>query len=135
MTIADDQPRRLSRYRLERGTKISLGGLPTEEELANQPHKGEAADRFTLYRPDQIADLTRDVRLVVTFGDVIKVRDQMEQIIEAARKVIEVTRNHDIGSVRQRIEARQEAASLGRVLTRFNNRTPYGEKPKKRRAY
>ena len=40
-----------------------------------------------------------------------------------------------IAWIRQRIEARSEAASVGRALTRFNGRTPYGDwKPKPRKA-
>ena len=56
-------------------------------------------------------------------------------IIAGMRAIIEKTRQHDIGSIRQRIEARSEAASVGRALTRFNGRTPYGDwKPKPRKA-
>jgi hypothetical protein len=114
---------------------LSLDNLPTAEELASQPHRGDDADRYSLYTPGQIDAETKDVRLTITFGDVIKVRDQAEMIIAGMRAIIEKTRQHDIGSIRQRIEARAEAASLGRALTRFNGRTPYGEwKPKPRKS-
>jgi len=113
---------------------LSLTGLPTAEELAASPHRGDDADRFSLYTPDQIEAETKDVRLTITFGDVIKVRDQAEMIIAGMRAIIEKTRQHDIGSIRQRVEARAEAASVGRALTRFNGRTPYGDwKPKPRK--
>lgn len=113
---------------------LDLTGLPGAEELASQPHRGDDADRLSLYTPAQVEAETKDVRLTITFGDVIKVRDQAEMIIAGMRAIIEKTRNHDIGSIRQRVEARAEAASVGRALTRFNGRTPYGDwKPRPRK--
>lgn len=116
----------------------SLEGLPTAEDLASAPHKGDDADRFSLYTPEQVEAETKDVKLCITFGQsandpaaVIKIRDQAEMIIAGMRAIIEKTRQHDIGSIRQRIESRAEAASLGRALSRFNGRTPHGDwKPK-----
>jgi hypothetical protein len=120
---------------------VSITGLPTAEDLDANPHKGDDADRYSLYTPQQIESETKDVKLCLTFGEgpadpaaVIKIRDQAEMVIAGMRAIIEKTRQHDIGSIRQRIEARAEAASVGRALTRFNGRTPYGEwKPKKGR--
>lgn len=110
---------------------ISITDLPSPEEVAQQPHKGDDADRFTLYTPEQIEDETRNVRLDLSFGNVMKIRDQAEMIMAALRLVIEKTRDHDIGSIRQRIEARREADSLRRVLARFNGKTPHGDYKKK----
>lgn len=135
---AHAMPRR-SPYRPVQGRRrehrpLSIDNLPTAEDLASSPHRGDDADRFSLYTPAQIEAETKDVRLTITFGDVIKVRDQAEMIIAGMRAIIEKTRNHDIGSIRQRIEARAEAASVGRALTRFNGGTPYGDwKPKPRK--
>lgn len=132
--MARTGPYRPARHRRREHRPISLEGLPTAEELASVPHKGDDADRFSLYTPSQIEAETRDVRLNITFDDVIKVRDQAEMIIAGMRAIIEKTRQHDIGSIRQRIEARAEAASVGRALTRFNGGTPYGEwRPKPRK--
>jgi hypothetical protein len=111
---------------------VNLAGLPTPEELAQQPHKGDAADRFSLYTPEQIAQETRDARLQMTFDDVIKIRDQAEMVIACMQHVIMATRKHDLGSIRQRIEARREVASLVERLTLFNGKTPYGYAKKKR---
>ena len=143
-TMANKGPYRGFRHRQARGTKTSLDGLPEPEELAlaAERHKGDDADRFTLYTPEQIESETKDVKLCLTFGKgaddpaaVIKVRDQAEMIIAGMRAIIEKTRQHDIGSVRQRIESRAEAASLGRALSRFNGRTPHGDwKPKGTRS-
>lgn len=106
---------------------ISIEGLPSDEEVAAQPHKGDAADKFSLYAPDQVEDQTHNVRLDLSFSDVIKIRDQAEMVMAAMRLIIGKTREHDIGSIRQRIEARREADSLRRVLARFNGKTPHGE--------
>lgn len=121
---------------------MSIEGPPSPEELTQhaERHKGDDADRFTLYTPAQIESETKDVKLCVTFGPddpaaVIKIRDQAEMVIAGMRAIIDKTRQHDLGSVRQRIEARAEAASLGRALSRFNGRTPHGEwKPKGRKS-
>lgn len=125
-------PHRLAHGRQRAHRPISITGLPTAEELDEQPHKGDDADRFTLYAPQQVADETRTVRLDISFGDVIKIRDQAEMIMAALRLIIGKTREHDIGSIRQRIEARREADSLRRVLARFNGKTPHGDATKKR---
>lgn len=141
---AHTAPYKRSRYRTERGTKQSIEGLPSPEELAQAAarHKGDDADRFTLFTPEQIEVETRDVKICLRFGRktndqaaVIKIRDQAEMVIAGMRAIIEKTRQHDIGSIRQRIEARAEAASLGRALSRFNGRTPYGDwKPRAKKS-
>jgi hypothetical protein len=137
--MSDTDMARTGPYRPAQGRRrehrpTSITGLPTAEELAGQPHTGDDADRFSLYTPEQIAAETKPVKLCLMFGEdatdpaaVIKIRDQAEMVIAGMRAIIEKTRQHDIGSVRQRIEARAEAASIGRALTRFNGRTPYGE--------
>lgn len=135
MSMPEDSPRGFrkgNQWGRGRGGKISLDGPPTPQEVAEQPHRGEDADRFSLFTPDQIEAATRTVRLDLTFGDVIKVRDQAEMIIAGMRAVIEKTRHHDIGSVRQRIDCRAEAASLGQALSLFNGKTPYGFTKKRR---
>lgn len=113
---------------------VNITGLPTDEDLARSPHRGDAADRFSLYTPEQIAQETRDARLQMTFEDVIKIRDQAEMVIACMQHVIIATRKHDIGSIRQRIEARREVASLVERLTLFNGKTPYGYAKKKRNS-
>lgn len=135
-------PYKRKRYPLERGVRQSLEGLPPPEDLAAaaERHKGDDADRFTLYTPEQIERETRNVRLDIAFGHgpndpgaVIKIRDQAEMIIACMRQIIELTRKHDAGSINQRIECRREAASLGARLTMFNGKTPFGYAKKKPR--
>jgi hypothetical protein len=132
---AAGSPYKPSQWRKNRAGKISLGGLPSQEDLDSSPHKGDEADRFSLYTKEQAEQETRSVRLDITFTDPIKIRDQFEMILAAARIIMEKTRQHDIGSIRQRVDARREAASLGRALTRFNGKTPYGDSKKKPRQY
>lgn len=136
-------PYRRKRYPLERGSKVSLDGLPPAEEQAQHAarHKGDDADRFTLYTPEQIERETRNVRLDINFGKephdpgaVIKIRDQAEMIIACMQEIIRLTRKHDAGSIIQRVECRREAASLGARLTMFNGKTPFGYAKKKPRA-
>src|SRR5690242_4336308 len=102
---------------------ISLDSLPTPEELAAQPHEGDAADRFSLYTPEQIEALTKNAKIAMTFDEPIKIRDQAEMIMACMRVVIELTRGHKIGAVRQRIETRREVGSLVERLTIFNGKT------------
>lgn len=113
---------------------INLGGLPTPEEVAAaaERHQGDDADRFSLYTPEQIEALTKTAKIAMTFDEPIKIRDQAEMIMACMRVVIELTRGHKIGGVRQRIETRREIASLVERLTIFNGRTPYGYRKKKR---
>ena len=137
--MTDATPYKPSQWRKNRGSKVSITGLPSQEELDQQPHTGDDADRFSLYTAEQIEAETKDVKICITFGagpgDVMKIREQADMVIAGMRAIIEKTRQHDIGSIRQRIEARAEAASLGRALSRFNGRTPHGEwKPKRNRS-
>lgn len=106
---------------------------PTDEELDGQTP--EQREDFSLFSPQQLEQETRTVRLDISFGDVIKIRDQCEMIMSACRIIMEKTRQHDIGQERQRVDCRREAASLGRALTRFNGKTPYGDTRKKPRSY
>lgn len=123
------KPRRTRAHR-----PLSLDGAPNAEELqqAAERHKGDDADRFTLYTAEQIEQETRDARMQMTFAEVIKIRDQAEMIRACMDVIINLTRKHDLGSIRQRIECRREVASLVERLTLSNNKTPYGYSRKKR---
>jgi hypothetical protein len=111
---------------------VSLTSLPSEADLASQESPddptGERVDRYSLFTPDQIEDETRNVRLDMSFGDNSKIRDQAEMIIACMQEIIKKTREHKIGSIRQRIESRAEADSLRRVMARFNGKCPHGDR-------
>ncbi len=113
---------------------ISMDKPPTQEEVAQQleRHKGDDADRYSLYRPEQIEKATKEARIAMFFDEPMKIRDQAEMIVEAMKIVIALTRDHDRGSINQRIECRREIGSLVERLTLFNNKTPYGYTKKKR---
>ncbi len=135
--MSDTHMARSGPYRQPHGRRrahrpISVDGLPSPEELASMPHKGEAADRFSLYTPEQIAQLTRNAKIEMTFSEPIKIRDQAEMIKACMEVVIQLTRGHQIGTIRQRIETRREIGSLVERLTIFNGKTPYGYRKKKR---
>jgi hypothetical protein len=132
--MSDATPYKPPHWRKNRGSKVSIEGLPTPEELAQQPHTGDDADRFSLYTPEQIEVATKNVRLDISFEEVIKIRDQAEMIKAAMDIILALTKQHDIGSTNQRIETRREAHALGQKLSLFNNKTPYGFSKKKRRS-
>jgi hypothetical protein len=112
---------------------ISMDKPPSKEEVdyALERHKGDDADRFSLYGPEQIEKATVEARIAMTFKDAMKIRDQAEMIKAAMEIVIKLTRDHDRGSINQRIECRREIASLVERLTLFNGGTPYGYKKRK----
>ena len=134
MSVPEDSPqgfRKGNRWGRGRGGKISLDGPPTPQELAEQPHRGDAADRFSLFTPAQIEQETRNARIELSFGEMLKIRDQAEMVVACMQIIIGLTRAHDMGSIRQRIEARREMASLGERLSILNGKTPYGYSKKK----
>lgn len=132
--MSDRYPRRRRSWGRQRIGHISPDKLPSAEETADhaEQHRGEDADRFTLYTPDQIEAETRDVKLCITFDEPIRIRDQAEMIVGAMEEIIQLTKKHDLGSIGQRLQCRHTAKVLGRALTRFNGKTPYGEYRKKR---
>jgi hypothetical protein len=85
------------------------------------PDQREAAPLWT---PEQLEIETRTVRFDMTFGDVVKLRDQAEMIAACMAEIIKLSRQHDLGSHRQRINARREADGLRRTLARFNGKKP-----------
>jgi hypothetical protein len=103
--------------RSRRSRKVSIEGMPSEAELAAQPHTHEAADRFSLYTPAQIIEATRPARIEMVFEDPFKIRLQALMAIEAMQKVMALTRDHKLGTIRQRIECRKEVASLAKALS------------------
>lgn len=129
--LAPSKPFPARRRHGKRGT-ISLDGPPSPQELSESPHKGADADRFSLYTPEQIERETKDACPRLTFGDVIKIRDQAEMVKECMEIVIKLTRQHDLGSIQQRIEARREVGSLVERLTLFNGKIPYGYRKRRR---
>lgn len=117
----------------------SIENLPSEADLDSQMRPddpaGEHADRYSLFTPQQIEDETRTVRIDMSFGDPLKIRDQAEMILACMQEIIRKTREHRLGSTRQRIDARREADSLRKTMARFNGKCPHGDRyiPKNKR--
>lgn len=93
---------------------------------------GEKADRFNVWKGEALEQETRNVRLDLSFGDPISIRDQAEMIIGIMNDVIAKTREHHLGEINQRIEARRVADYGRRQLARFNGKTPHGDTYRKR---
>lgn len=111
-------------WRSNRGGKIRIDDAPGPEEVAQSPHKYDAADRFSHYTQEQIDEETRNVRLDISFGDPLSIRDQCQMIIEGLQIIIARSKERSLGSTTQRIEAHREADSLRRALARFNGKKP-----------
>src|SRR3954469_4978054 len=103
---------------------IRLDKPPSKEEVTEAlgRHKGDDADRFSLYTPEQTKKGTLEARIAMTFDEPMKIRDQAEMIKAAMEIVIKLTRDHDLGSINQRIECRREVGALVERLTLFNGR-------------
>lgn len=141
MSMAENGPKtpyeRDRAWRKERGSKISLEPTTDKDRhVLREPVPGDPigahADRFPGLYPQEIEQETRTVRLDISFGDPLKIRDQAEMISAAMAVIIGKTREHALGSIRQRIETRREADSLRRALARFNGKQPHGDTYKKR---
>jgi len=111
---------------------INLDKAPSIAEALAGPHRGEAADKFTQYTATQEVDETRNVRLDITFNTPRAIRQQAQMIMKAMSEIIDIATNDDLGSINQRVLARTKFAKLGRDLSIFNGKTPYGCRPKKR---
>lgn len=112
----DPKNRRSAKHKRQKAKTADLSKPPSAEELASSPHTHEAADRFSLYTMTEIDKLTRPVRIDLTFEDVMEVRAQAAMIAEGMQTILRLTREYKVGSIRQLIECRKEAASLGAAL-------------------
>lgn len=95
----------------------------------------EHADRYSIWSGEALEQETRNVRLDLSFNDPISIRNQAKMVIGIMNDVIAKTREHHLGKINQRIEARRVADYGRRQLARFNGKTPHGDtyKGKKRR--
>lgn len=99
--------------------------------IAKDP-QAEHADRYSIWSGEALEQETRNVRLDMTFGDPISIREQAEIIISIMQDVIAKTRERHLGKINQRIEARRIADYGRRHLARFNGKTPHGDTLQKR---
>lgn len=94
-------------------------------DLNPKPHheRPVEVDPRTLYDQEIERD-TRNVRLDVSFGDIIKVRDQAQVMRACADELIAISKRKDYDAITARRWARREAAALSRTLARMNGKTP-----------
>lgn len=93
---------------------------------------GERADRFSMNSPEMIEMETRNVRLDMTFTDLIKIRDQALMVKEIMDDIIAKSRERHLGTIKQRMQCRQIADAGRRHLARFNGKTPHGDTYKRK---
>lgn len=95
---------------------------------------GEHADRFSTFFPEEIEQETRNVRIDLTFGSPIDIRRQAQMVIGFMQDAIAKTKEHHLGEIKQRIEARRIIDAGRRQLARFNGKQPHGDTYKKPKA-
>jgi hypothetical protein len=106
------------------------------EERARQVSRdplGERADRFSPWHGETLAMETRNVRIDMSFGDVMAIRQQAEMIKGFMDDVIAVTSEPHLGDIKQRMQARQAADAGRRQLARFNGKKPRGDTSNRKR--
>ena len=78
--------------------------------------------------PETIDNLTRPVRIVLTFEDPIKTRQQVHALQAALVEVEVLTQQHDLGINRQRLRMRECAKTAADTLVYLSGRMPTGKK-------
>ena len=78
--------------------------------------------------PETIDNLTRPVRIVLTFEDPIKTRQQVHALQAALVELELLTQQHDLGINRQRLRMRECAKTAADTLVYLSGRTPTGKK-------
>ena len=84
--------------------------------------------------PEQVDALTPPVRIVLTFGDPIQTRRQIEALQPALVEALVVTQDHSRGINHQRMSLRHIIKTAADVLVYMNGKTPTGKKPLKPRS-
>lgn len=88
---------------------------------------GAHGDRFPEWDRETIEQETRNVRFDLSFGNSTSIRQQAEMLKGLLDDVIAKTREHHLGEIKQRMEARRIADYGRRQLARFNGKTPHGD--------
>lgn len=80
-------------------------------------------DPRTLY-DQEIEQDTRNVRLDMSFKDVIRTRDQAKLIREVMDEIIELTTRRELDDITARRWARKKVATIARTLSRLHGKVP-----------
>jgi hypothetical protein len=87
------------------------------------------AERHDLSLPAETLDnLTRPVRIEITFTDPIHTRAQLEMLAAAIVEAQVLTQQHELGIMRQRLRLRETMKTAADMLVYLNGKTPTGRK-------
>lgn len=77
---------------------------------------------------ETIDNLTRPVRLEISFTDPIHTRQQIEMLQAALVEALVLTQQHELGMMRQRLRLREVIKTAADTLVYLNGKTPAGRK-------
>ena len=77
---------------------------------------------------ETIDNLTRPVRLEISFTDPIHTRQQIEMLQAALVEALVLTQQHELGMLRQRLRLREVIKTAADTLVYLNGKTPAGRK-------
>lgn len=75
--------------------------------------------------------LVRPVRIEIDFRDPIHTRTQLEVLQAAISEALDLTRRHEMGINRQRLQLHHTVKCVADTLTMINGRTPAGKRRRK----
>lgn len=82
----------------------------------------------TMMTPEVIDNLTRPVRIEISFSDPIHTRQQIEALQSALVEALVLTQQHELGILRQRLRLREVMKTAADTLVYMNGKTPTGRK-------
>jgi hypothetical protein len=87
------------------------------------------AERHDLSLPaGTIDNLTRPVRIEITFTDPLHTRQQLDLLAAAIVEAQVLTQQHELGIMRQRLRLRETMKTAADMLVYLNGKTPTGRK-------
>ena len=91
--------------------------------------KATTAERGDLMlTADAIDNLTRPVRIEISFSDPIHTRQQIEALQAALVEALVLTGQHELGIMRQRLRLREVIKTAADTLVYLNGKVPTGRK-------
>lgn len=78
--------------------------------------------------PETVDNLTRPVRIELSFDDPIATRQQIETLQAALVEALVLTQQHDLGIVRQRLRLRETIKTAADMLVYMRGKVPAGRK-------
>ncbi len=93
------------------------------------PRKATPREQPDMRLTDETIDnLTRPVRLEISFTDPIHTRQQIEMLQAALVEALVLTQQHELGMMRQRLRLREVIKTAADTLVYLNGKTPAGRK-------